>query len=257
MPAEPTPARPPANTPPITPDPGVGAPTNLDPPPITPPPIDPGIPPIDPGIPPINPGIPPIDPGIPPISPGIPPIDPIPGFGPSDPPPVGVPGVTPTPATTPAGGTSTPARGNSGTLTISVPAGSKVFINGMETTSTGKQREYVSHGLQPGLEYKYEIRAEVLCQRTQGPQVVEKRKIPLTRTVYLRAGDHEHLAFSPDVATIAGVWQDPERGDIPYEQVFVIDDELKRIQERVAAIKQAPAGDRPPHWINPTPVRGY
>jgi uncharacterized protein (TIGR03000 family) len=45
-------------------------------------------------------------------------------------------------------------------LTIYCPADAKVTINGLETKTTGVKRRYVSHGLQPGMMYRYDVRVE-------------------------------------------------------------------------------------------------
>ena len=78
-------------------------------------------------------------------------------------------------------------RENSGLLTIWVPDGAKVFVNGYETKSTGSQRRYVSHGLNPGFSYKFEVRAQVL----RDGELLEE-----TRVVHLAAGAREGVAFS-------------------------------------------------------------
>jgi uncharacterized protein (TIGR03000 family) len=82
---------------------------------------------------------------------------------------------------------------NSGLLTIWVPAKAKVFINGMETSTTGSRRRYVSHGLQPGLTYKYAIRAEIV---RDGKIATE------TKTVNLTAGGNEGVAFGFNVSPL-------------------------------------------------------
>jgi uncharacterized protein (TIGR03000 family) len=74
----------------------------------------------------------------------------------------------------------------SGQLTIVVPADAKVFINGHQTRSMGTHREYVSYGLEIGLTYRYEVRAEVV---RNGKTVVDARE------VFLSAGSQENLAF--------------------------------------------------------------
>lgn len=84
-------------------------------------------------------------------------------------------------------------RENSGLLTIWVPAEAKVFINGMETKTTGSHRRYVSHGLQPGLTYKYVIRAEM---ERNGKIASE------TKTVNLTAGGDQGVAFGFNVSPI-------------------------------------------------------
>ena len=170
------------------------------------------------------------------------------------------------PATLPDGST-VPNQDDKGLLTVTVPRGTKVSINGRETTSTGQERQYVSYGLKPGLEYKYEISAEVLCERKTG-LAVERRKIPLTRTVYLRAGDHEHLTFTSDVVTVVEEREvvDPATGEVvidpfnnmptkaTYNVVYVLDDDLKEVHQKMASVKQVPAGPRPLPWLYPTQV---
>lgn len=78
----------------------------------------------------------------------------------------------------------------SGVIGVWVPAKARVVINGLETTSTGPYREYISHGLKPGAVYKYEIRAQV----ARHGRLVEK-----VRTVYLTAGAHQRVAFRFEV----------------------------------------------------------
>ena len=79
-----------------------------------------------------------------------------------------------------------PTYENSGQLTIWAPAKAKITINGYETTSKGSKRRYVSTGLQPGLTYKYVIRAEL----PRNGKMAEE-----TKTVYLTAGSTEGVAF--------------------------------------------------------------
>jgi uncharacterized protein (TIGR03000 family) len=85
-------------------------------------------------------------------------------------------------------------------IAVLVPPHARVFINGLETKSRGRSREYVSYGLKPGLTYAYEIRAEMVRQG---------RLVAHTRTVYLTAGAREQVAFrldgEPDEA-IAALW---------------------------------------------------
>lgn len=92
-----------------------------------------------------------------------------------------------------------PTRETSGLLTVWVPADAKVIINGMLTRSRGSRREYVSHGLQPGLTYRYEVTAQI---------VREGKMLEETRVVFLTAGAKEGLAFgfNPKPAEVAQVW---------------------------------------------------
>lgn len=82
---------------------------------------------------------------------------------------------------------TTPA--DAGLLTIQVPEGATVYVNGYRTKSTGSTRQYVSRGLKPGLSYKYEVRAEM---------VRDGRLVEDTQVVYLRANNSQRLAFSFD-----------------------------------------------------------
>jgi uncharacterized protein (TIGR03000 family) len=82
-----------------------------------------------------------------------------------------------------------------GVLSVNVPEGAKVLVNGMTTQSTGSQRRYVSHGLKPGHSYRYEVTT-----------VVEKdgQSVEETKTAVLRAGQVARLDFgsqSDDVRT--------------------------------------------------------
>ncbi|MFH1922814.1 MAG: TIGR03000 domain-containing protein [Planctomycetota bacterium] len=129
------------------------------------------------------------------LAPSLPPAGP----GPSAPGPEPTP-PEPTPAppspTTDVG----PAREGGAQISIFVPAGAKVVINGLETKSTGTQREYISYGLKPGHAYRYEIRAQI---------VRNGRQIEDARTVYLSVGAREQVAFSLDPGTqeaIATLW---------------------------------------------------
>jgi uncharacterized protein (TIGR03000 family) len=76
-------------------------------------------------------------------------------------------------------------------LTVSVPADAKVYVNGKPTTSTGRQRHFVSRGLRGGFKYAYEVRVEV--ER-------EGRKVEDVKTVELHAGENSRLAFNLSAA---------------------------------------------------------
>lgn len=93
------------------------------------------------------------------------------------------------PMTSPINPTSyeVPTRDDSGLLTIYVPADATVTINGLPTKSVGTRREYVSYGLQSGLQYRYTVTAVV---ERDGKAYEE------TREVILTAGDKKGIAFS-------------------------------------------------------------
>ncbi|MCX7426932.1 MAG: TIGR03000 domain-containing protein [Planctomycetia bacterium] len=92
--------------------------------------------------------------------------------------------------------TSIPTPANTGLLTVWVPGHATVYINGAKTTTEGSRRRYVSYGLQPGLTYKYEVRAELV----RNGRLAEE-----TQTVYLTAGASEGLAFGFNREPIAEV----------------------------------------------------
>jgi uncharacterized protein (TIGR03000 family) len=79
-----------------------------------------------------------------------------------------------------------PTQANSGQLTVWVPYDAKVIVNGLETRSTGSKRQFVSFGLKPGFNYKYEVRARVI---RDGVAVEE------TKVVTLTAGGRDSVAF--------------------------------------------------------------
>jgi uncharacterized protein (TIGR03000 family) len=71
-------------------------------------------------------------------------------------------------------------------LTVQVPQGTQIFVNGVRTTSQGTVRRYVSRDLTPGYQYTYEVRAE---SHQAG------RPTTQTKTVHLRAGQSAELVF--------------------------------------------------------------
>ena len=71
-------------------------------------------------------------------------------------------------------------------LAVSVPADAKVFVNGRATTSVGPQRQYVSRGLEAGMRYDYEVRAEF---------VRDGKPVSETKSVQLTAGTRSDLSF--------------------------------------------------------------
>jgi uncharacterized protein (TIGR03000 family) len=80
---------------------------------------------------------------------------------------------------------SAPSPG-SATLRVRVPSQTTILVNGKSTRSTGEQRSYVSHGLQPGQHYVYEVRAELV---RGGKTLVE------TKEIRLRSGQQADLEF--------------------------------------------------------------
>jgi hypothetical protein len=112
---------------------------------------------------------------------------------------------------------SGPSPANSATLTVWVPPGTDVYVDGKLMTGNGVKRRYYLTNLQtdPGtgepLWYKCTVQADVLCRRTLGelPANIEltaiwvrdERRLSLSREVYVKAGDRVQLPFSPDVMT--------------------------------------------------------
>ncbi|MEN1678174.1 MAG: TIGR03000 domain-containing protein [Planctomycetota bacterium] len=78
-------------------------------------------------------------------------------------------------------------KADSGMLSVRVPTDAVVFVNGKKTTSTGSQRQYVSHGLQSGESYTYDVRVEVL---RNGEKVSDSKSVKLV------AGGNQSLDFS-------------------------------------------------------------
>jgi len=107
------------------------------------------------------------------------------------------------PAGTPAnapGPMGAGVQGDSGLLTVYVPYEARVFVNGLETQSTGSKRQFVSYGLKPGHSYKYEIRAEVDRDREM---IVD------TKIVVLRAGDRGYATFPFPKKSVEGLALSP------------------------------------------------
>ncbi|MBM4001186.1 MAG: TIGR03000 domain-containing protein [Planctomycetes bacterium] len=82
--------------------------------------------------------------------------------------------------------TTQTSLGGSAVLTVDVPEGAKVFVNGRATKSTGANRQYVSRGLVPGMTYTYEVRVE---------SEVDGKIAEDTKVVHLKAGDTSDLTF--------------------------------------------------------------
>jgi uncharacterized protein (TIGR03000 family) len=76
-------------------------------------------------------------------------------------------------------------------IKVRVPAGAKVYVNGRPTTSTGESRQYVSHGLKRGSQYRYVLRTDV---------VRDGRTLSRTRVVSVTAGQRRNIAFNFNAA---------------------------------------------------------
>ena len=95
----------------------------------------------------------------------------------------------PAPGDAPAPGEKKEAslRNIDGMLAVEVPADAKIFVNGQQTSSTGEIRQYISRNLQPGYNYTYEVRAEM---------VVDGKTVEEVKTVDLKAGEVAKVAFN-------------------------------------------------------------
>ncbi len=94
---------------------------------------------------------------------------------------------TPTPAPAfPRPGDGTSLGPDDMQLLVSVPENARIYINDKPTATPGRERQYVSRNLIPGLRYTYRVRAEV----TRGGRTLSQTKV-----VGAKAGDLARLAF--------------------------------------------------------------
>ncbi len=169
-----------------------------------------------------------------------------------------------TPPATPPNTTGMPVPETSGQITIWVAQDAKVTINGLPTQSTGTRRQYISYGLQPGHLYRYEILAEMPCEVREvtvrfvrdetgeiyvdpmsGQRILETvsdtqqvRKLQLTRTVELVAGERQEVPFGNAFYRLTNL-------DTGETQVLAMDRMLRQDFEKVAAMRHAPAQEVP------------
>ena len=94
----------------------------------------------------------------------------------------------------PPGATEQTGTQSEATLTVNVPSDARVFVNGVKTNSVGSERSYVSRGLQGGLNYTYEVRAEI---ERDGKLVEETKMVSLT------AGRTARVAFALQASEVA------------------------------------------------------
>jgi uncharacterized protein (TIGR03000 family) len=73
-------------------------------------------------------------------------------------------------------------------VSVTVPADAKIWIDGSPTTSVGTQRRFESPPFTPGREYTYEFQ---VSWKQDGRDVTQKRQ------VRVRAGDVVNLTFPP------------------------------------------------------------
>jgi len=116
-------------------------------------------------------------------------------------------GMAPVP---PGGGAPPPKTGGEGgekpkmgeeaaaaaTITVSLPADAKLFVDDYATTSTSSTRTFVSPPLTPGKDYTYTLKAEIMRDG-------EKRTV--TERVPVRAGQDSTVALDVSRFTGTGV----------------------------------------------------
>ena len=84
--------------------------------------------------------------------------------------------------------------GTEGTLIVSLPADASLTIDGEATSSTSAQRVFVTPALEPGKEYEYTLKAEVV--RDGKPQVA-------TAKVTIRPGETSQVELKVSAAGVA------------------------------------------------------
>ena len=90
------------------------------------------------------------------------------------------------------------APSSEGTLSILVPDGAQVVINGYVTKSTGRVRRYVAQNLKPGLIYPFTIQVNVV---RDGRTLTDSREVKLT------SGVLEAVVFNFDTTSVDRVAQ--------------------------------------------------
>ena len=78
------------------------------------------------------------------------------------------------------------APASDATIHVRVAPDVSVFVNGASTTSSGRQRSFVSKGLEVGKRYRYELRAEA---------VRDGRTVSQTKVVTMEAGQNARVEF--------------------------------------------------------------
>ena len=106
------------------------------------------------------------------------------------------------PAAPEANKTGVEAALDSGLLTIQVPDGAKVFINGYETRSQGTRRQYASAGLVPGKVYPYAVTVMIPRASPGAADSTVPQWDTQVETVFLKAGDRLSLNFDGAMKTV-------------------------------------------------------
>jgi uncharacterized protein (TIGR03000 family) len=75
---------------------------------------------------------------------------------------------------------------STGTIQVSLPAEARLTVDGRLTTSTSSSRTLISPNLEPGYDYFYTLRAEI---------VRDGQTLTQTQRVAVRAGDQTRVSF--------------------------------------------------------------
>jgi uncharacterized protein (TIGR03000 family) len=98
------------------------------------------------------------------------------------------------PAPKPKEGSKEASLARPATLVVSLPAEAKLQIDGVATTSTSATRVFTSPTLNPGKDYQYELKAEM---------VVNGQTMSTTKTVIVRAGEETRVQIDIPVSVAA------------------------------------------------------
>jgi len=90
--------------------------------------------------------------------------------------------------------TAAPEPDTTAHLTVTVPADAQLWLQGVQTTSTGPVRQFISPPLTSGKRYTYEAKAS---WTENGHEVTQTRKVPVT------AGAHVDVTFPVPPTTAA------------------------------------------------------
>ncbi|NOY42196.1 MAG: TIGR03000 domain-containing protein [Planctomycetes bacterium] len=130
---------------------------------------------------------------------------------------------------------------DSAAIEVTLPAGAKVFVNGVLTNSTGSSRSYVSKGLLQGRTYSYKLRVEF---ERDGQKVVEQK------AVQMRSGDRVEMSFGNDSQEQIAATKEPVKTalnvTVPAEaRVFLSGAETKQAgTQRSFITQQLAAGEQ-------------
>jgi uncharacterized protein (TIGR03000 family) len=90
--------------------------------------------------------------------------------------------------------TATRDSAKKATVVVTLPADAKLFFDGKQTRTKSGQREFVSPDLEPGMDYHYTIKAEI---------VRDGKTDTKSETVTVRAGRTARVSFEFPTAVAA------------------------------------------------------